>query len=203
MGAAAPNWDAIIVAGGRASRLGGIDKTALIYEGRSLLHRALDSVRRAHRISIVGYGPELVASDRVRRTEESPRWGGPAAAIVAGLHNLRDSESEFVAVVASDLPHVVRAFAVLIEEHAQGVDEDGLIALDSSGTRQPLMAMYRTAALRAAAAKVAPATNLAMRSLIESLALRAVPLPTELCADVDTPDDASSLGISLPAIATR
>jgi len=106
-------------------------------------------------------------------------------------------------VVASDLPHVVRAFAVLIEEHAQGVDEDGLIALDSSGTRQPLMAMYRTAALRAAAAKVAPATNLAMRSLIESLALRAVPLPTELCADVDTPDDASSLGISLPAIATR
>jgi molybdopterin-guanine dinucleotide biosynthesis protein A len=203
MAASSENWDAIIVAGGRASRLGGIDKTALVYEGRSLLHRALDSVRRAHRVSIVGYGPDLAASDRVQRTEERPRWGGPASAIVAGLHNLRDSKSEFVAVVASDLPHIVRAFAVLIDEHDLGVDEDGLIATDSTGHRQPLMAMYRTASLRAAAAAVAPATDLPMRSLIESLALRNVPLPSELCADIDTPEDAESLGISLPAIATR
>ena len=40
-------WHAIVLAGGRASRLGGIDKTALRFEGMSLLEHALDAVADA------------------------------------------------------------------------------------------------------------------------------------------------------------
>lgn len=191
-----PHWDAIIVAGGRASRLGGIDKTALVYEGRSLLQLALDAVRLAEHVSVVG-SASLVSSARIRQTEESPRWGGPAAAIVAGLGNLRDSDSEFTAVVAADQPQVGEALGVLLNTLSTEYGDDGLVALDSGGQRQPLLAVYRTSSLRTATSRL-PLDGLSVRRLVETLALRFVPLPGELCSDIDTPADAARFGIRIP-----
>jgi molybdopterin-guanine dinucleotide biosynthesis protein A len=192
-------FDAIIVAGGRATRLGGIDKSALRFQGRTLLQRSLDAVADARRVSVVGFGLELEQSRRVHHTEEIPRWGGPSAAIAAGVHNLRESDSDFTVVVAGDIPQVQDAVAALLNALASDSRGDGVVATDLSGRRQHLLSIYRTSSLRAVVASVDVA-NLPVHRLTASLQLRDVQLADELCADVDTPADAQFHGIELAAL---
>lgn len=193
-----PAYDAIIVAGGRASRLGGIDKTSLEFEGVPLLRRALDAVESAARICVVG-GDTLPLPARAERVRESPPWGGPAAAVAAGISALLDSPSPVTAVVAGDLPRIGEALPALLAASAElPGDIDGVLAVDGSGRRQPLLAVYRTAALRRAVAGLPSPENLPVRRLLETLTLRELALPDEWCADVDTPEDAAGLGIVIP-----
>ena len=195
-----PEFNAIIIAGGRATRLGGIDKTALVFNGRSLLQCALDAVRGAGQIAVVGFGIALEPAEGLSQTAEEPRWGGPAAALTAGMHNLRLSRVEHTVVIAADMPRVAGAVALLLD--AIDDEHDGIIAVDSTGTRQQLLAVYRTSALRQAVA-ASDSTNAAMRSITGALRLRELLVPDELCADVDTPIDAIENGIELrtPALA--
>lgn len=195
-----PEFNAIIIAGGRASRLGGIDKTALMFDGRTLLQCALDAVRAARQIAVVGFGIELEPAEGLSQTAEEPRWGGPAAALSAGMENLRHSRVEHTVVIAADMPRVGEAISLLLA--ALDDEHDGVIAVDSTGTRQQLLAVYRSSALRHAAAAVG-STNAAMRAITGALRLRELVIPDELCADVDTPLDAIENGIELraPALA--
>jgi len=215
--AAAPRWTAIVVAGGRATRLGGIDKTALVYRGRSLLAGVLGAVTGAERICVVGSDAPLPAG--VLSAVEEPRWGGPAAAIVAGLRALDSGgaaeggaargDAAWVLVSAADLVRADEAVTALLTtlEHlagsvalgaAQSLTLDGVISVDARGHRQPLLAVYRLVALRSAAAAAGDAENLSVKSLIGALNLVEVALPDELSADVDTAADAARLGIVLP-----
>ncbi|MEO5919923.1 MAG: NTP transferase domain-containing protein [Pseudolysinimonas sp.] len=194
-----PEFDAIIIAGGRATRLGGIDKTALLFDGRTLLQCALDAVRKAKRISVVGFGIDLERAEGISQTEEKPRWGGPAAALGAGVRDLRHSRAELTVVIAADMPRVAGAVALLLD--AIDDDHDGVIAVDSTGRRQHLLGVYRTSALRQAVA-VAGSANAAMREVTGAMLLRELAIPDELCADVDTPIDAIENGIELRAHAS-
>ncbi|PXA70817.1 molybdenum cofactor guanylyltransferase [Cryobacterium arcticum] len=220
--AAAPRWTAIVVAGGRATRLGGIDKTALVYQGRSLLAGVLGAVTGAERICVVGSDAPLPAG--VLSAVEEPRWGGPAAAIVAGLGALaaggadtggaaeggaERGDADWVVVSAADLVRADEAVTALLTtlEHLPGTVElgaaqsltiDGVISVDAHGHRQPLLAVYRLVALRAAAAAAGDAENLSVKSLIGALNLVEATLPDGLSADVDTAADAARLGIVLP-----
>lgn len=195
-----PEFTAIIIAGGRATRLGGIDKTALMFNGRTLLQCSLDAVREAKQIAVVGFGIHLEPAAGLSQTTEEPRWGGPAAALTAGMHNLRHSRVEHTVVIAADMPRVAGAVELLL----QAVDDhhDGVIAVDSTGQRQYLLGVYRTSALRQAVA-TADSTNAAMRTITGQLRLLELVIPDELCADVDTPIDAIENGIELraPALA--
>lgn len=195
-----PEFNAIIIAGGRATRLGGIDKTALMFNGRTLLQCALDAVRGAQQIAVVGFGIELEPAAGLSQTAEEPRWGGPVAALSAGMHNLRLSRVEHTVVIAADMPRVAGAIALLLEAIDDG--HDGVIAVDSTGTRQQLLAIYRTSALRQILGE-SNAMNAAMRRITGALHLRELVIPDELCADVDTPTDAIENGIELrePALA--
>lgn len=191
-----PKFNAIIIAGGRATRLGGIDKTALLYNGRTLLQCALDAVRNASQVAVVGFGIELAPAQGLSQTAENPPWGGPAAALAAGVHNLRLSSVDTTVVIAADLPRVAEAVPLLLDALDALDDEyDGVVAVDSTGQRQHLLAVYRTAALRAAPAEA----NASMRSVTAALNLRELVVPDHLCADVDTPLDAIANGIELRA----
>lgn len=211
--AGAFRFDAIVVSGGRASRLGGIDKTALLFDGRTLLSRSLDAVEQAGRISVVG--PIAPARAGVSRTRETPLLGGPGAAVVAGLEDLRadnPAPAEFVVIVASDVPRVVAAVTALLDSfsplsRAPTIDQvprvsgsDGRVAIDSSGRRQPLLAVYRVGALWAAASEFPRVDGLSLRALLAHLDLEEFPLADTLLADVDEPDDAARLGIELPGV---
>ncbi len=182
-------FDAIILSGGRGSRLGGVSKGALIFAGRSLLARAIDAVSGAERVVIVGPGGDGFLSVR-----EDPPFGGPAAAIAAGMTAL-GAGSDFVVVVACDVPLVDRAVDALL---ATGPPEtDGLVAVDSAGIRQLLLGVYRRASLEAAVASH-PVQNLSLRALMSDLQLSTVTIDDGLLADIDTPMDAGFHGIPLP-----
>lgn len=197
----AGGFDAIILAGGRASRLGGADKTALLYRGRSLLRTAVDAAHDALTIVIVGLRDGAEVPPGVLLTCETPPRSGPAAAIAAGLAGLRASASDYTLVLAADQPLVADAVECLFR--ATAAPGDGLIAVDPDGKRQPLLALYRTGALRRAVEARGGGdalAGMAVRRLIEPLALREVPLPGELCADVDTPRDLDVHGIRLEEV---
>lgn len=168
-------WDAIVLAGGRASRLGGAAKADLVVDGRSLLDRTLDAVSGAAHVVVVG---DVALADVVV-VQESPRYAGPAAAIGAGVAEV---SSPWVLIAACDHPFVADAIAPLLEARAG----DGVVAVDSNGRRQHLLCVASTAAVRAAVAAQPTLTNLAVHRLLEPLDLTEIALPPRATHDIDS-----------------
>ena len=82
-----PGFCAIIVAGGKSSRLGNTPKAGLSNGTHTLLDRALLAVSQADACVVVG--PEtLPVPNDVLLTREDPPYSGPAAAIHAGAEKL-------------------------------------------------------------------------------------------------------------------
>ncbi|MBU8857902.1 MULTISPECIES: NTP transferase domain-containing protein [unclassified Micromonospora] len=99
-------YAAILLAGGAARRMGGVDKPARAVGGRSMLHRVLAAVADADQRIVVG--PSGPVPEGVRTTREEPPGGGPVAATAAGLA-LLDPGTTTVAVLAADLPLLTTA----------------------------------------------------------------------------------------------
>ncbi|TCB92738.1 bifunctional protein IspD/ispF [Micromonospora zingiberis] len=93
-------YAAVVLAGGAARRMGGLDKPALPVGGVPMRERVLAAVADASPRILVGPGP---APAGVRLVRESPPGGGPVAATAAGLA-LLDADVAAVALLAADLP---------------------------------------------------------------------------------------------------
>lgn len=196
-------FDAVLLAGGRASRVHGADKTGFTSGDATLLDRAVEASVGARSLVVVGLRDGRVPPAGALLTREEPAWSGPVAALAAGLDVVEDA-APWTLVLACDLPRAPEAVQALLAGSGSGdgddVDErrDGLLAIDSGGRRQPLLGLYRTGALetRLAALRAdGPLTDLSLRRLLDGLDLLEVPVPDELCADVDTVDDADRLGV--------
>lgn len=206
-------FDAIILAGGRGSRLQGVDKGTLRVGGRPLLDLVVDAAREAGRVVVVGDGP---VADGVLLTREEPVFGGPAAAVVAGLRALRmppappnDSAAPLVLVLACDLPGAAAGVELLLES-ATGTEGgearrsagvgipigggertiDGWCLVDAEGRLQWLFGLYRATALEQAAEALGDPAHRSMGQLFRGLNLVAVPAPACVTMDIDTPQDA-------------
>ncbi|MFE9766875.1 DUF6457 domain-containing protein [Streptomyces sp. NPDC005808] len=92
-------YDAVVLAGGAARRLGGVDKPAVRVGGRPLLDRVLAACAGAATTVVVAE-PRSTARPVVWAREDPP-GGGPLAALGAGL---RHTTAEFVVVLSADLP---------------------------------------------------------------------------------------------------
>jgi molybdopterin-guanine dinucleotide biosynthesis protein A len=99
-------YDAIVLAGGRGSRLGHVDKPGLTVGDATLLDRVLAAVSDAERTIVVG--PRRATSRPVIWCRESPAGGGPVAAVAAGCAH---ASAETVLLVACDLPWIARRWA--------------------------------------------------------------------------------------------
>ena len=191
-------FDAIVLAGGRASRLDGASKAELVVGGRSLLSLALDAAAGSRDIVVVGTPPAVPSGVLV--TRESPAFAGPAAAIAAGLEALSANPSaDFVLVLACDVPQSAAAVRTLLARPTDG--PHGVIAVDSEGRRQPLLGVYRTEALACAVReRGSDIQNLSVRALLSPLDLADVPVPPGSTDDIDTWTDAAGFGISPPSL---
>jgi molybdopterin-guanine dinucleotide biosynthesis protein A len=167
---------AIVLAGGRGSRLGGVDKAALKLEGETMLDRALLAVEGLH---VVVVGDAEIAGMTV--VQEVPRFAGPAAAIGAGLAEIAEP---YVLIVPCDQAHLAEVVPILRAAHLGGAD--GVVAVDPDGRRQHLLCLVRTEALRGAVAQQATLVNLSVRALFESLDLAEVQLDARAALDIDT-----------------
>ncbi|WP_132470923.1 NTP transferase domain-containing protein [Rhodococcus sp. SMB37] len=174
--------EAVIVAGGRATRMGGADKPALVVAGRSMLDTALAAVEGFPRITVVG--PHRDDLDpAVVQTQESPIGGGPVAALASA-----DPAAEIVVILAADLPFVTaESIAVLAGALDAAPDADAAFAVDNDGNLQFLLAAWRGRALSTRLSALGPdPSGLPMKALLpEHYVTVAVP-GTEDC---DTPDD--------------
>ncbi|MBT1004165.1 NTP transferase domain-containing protein [Paenarthrobacter sp. DKR-5] len=195
------DYTAIILAGGRSSRLGGVPKASLAAaSGRTLLEHALDAAAGASARVVVGPPPGRPLPDGVLLAREEPAFAGPAAALAAGLAAV--PAAEFTLVLACDMPRSASGVAALLEA-AAGSAGDGVILADDGGRVQPLAALYRTDPLRRQVAQAAARGRLengSVFALVASLELVTVPAPAGSTDDVDTWADAQALGVApLPA----
>lgn len=176
---------AIILTGGSSTRFGS-DKSQAKIGQLSLIQTLLATLSPDMEIVIVGPHFEETART-VTFTREDPVGGGPVAAIDAGLAKVR---SEFVVIIATDMPFASQIVEVLLESIP--FNEDAVIPLDSQGVRQPLCALYRTGALNKALAMLGSVPGQSVRRLLENLTVKELSLGPDLqriLLDVDTPSD--------------
>ena len=174
-------FDALVLAGGFAARLGGADKPQLTIAGRSLLDHAVAAVRDAQRVIVVG--PEQPVDGSVVFCREQPPGGGPVAAIAAGL---RHTGSDAVVVLAADLPFVAPAIPLLLDALPS---VGAALLVDDSGRANYLAAAWRRASLDEALTALGDPTNASARALTELAPRVLVPGEGGWGRDCDTWDD--------------
>jgi molybdopterin-guanine dinucleotide biosynthesis protein A len=179
-----PPYSAVVLAGGRAARLGGQAKPQLEVGGRSMLAAVLAATADAADRVVVG--PPQPVPPGVRVVREQPPGGGPVAALRAGLAVVG---TDVVAVLAADLPFLT---AELVGQLRAALADDGVLVVDDAGRDQLLLGVWRTAALRGALPAAGGPTS--MRRVLAPLTARrlrpAVPDGTPPpWTDCDTPAD--------------
>ena len=200
-------FDAVILSGGRSTRLGGVPKSGLIFNGDTLLERALHAASGAAAIAVVGPDPGTLP-EGVLSCREEPAFAGPAAALAAGIaalerHHSRDPRRPAAApltlVLAVDMPRAGAAVGTLLEAAADVPPGDGLMAVSADGRRQPLLGLYSTVVLQRCVAEArqrGALENASVFALLARLEAREVNVPGGTTDDVDTWDDASALGVT-------
>ncbi len=175
--------EAVVVAGGKATRMGGVDKPTLVVHGRRMLDTALAAVTACRRVTVVGpFRDDL--DPAIGQVQETPAGAGPVAALAAATL----PADAPVLTLASDLPFVTEGTLVaLLAALHDDPDADAAFAVDPDGRLQFLLAAWRGAALTARLGRLAGAVaNQPMKALLPD---RYVTVPVPGTTDCDTPED--------------
>lgn len=193
-----PDVTLAIIAGGKASRLGGAPKGLLRLGGQTLLERHLAFGARFADALLVTNDPAPYRSYRVRTAEDLiPGKGAPG-----GVHAaLARSRTPWILAVAVDMPFV-RAEAVRLLLDARGSSR--LLCFERGGHLEPLLGAY--AASLAAEWEPLLAQAPPFRKIFSALggsplpegALRAVDPSLESLANVNSPEDVARFGLEWP-----
>jgi molybdenum cofactor guanylyltransferase len=141
-----PLADAVVLAGGRGSRLGGLDKPGLQVGERTLIASVIAEVRAAGARQVVVVGPPRPGDGDVVVVREDPPGAGPVPALRRGLAEVTAC---WVFVLAADLPFL-RAGDLDMLLAAARQDERGAIMTDGAGQPQWLVGCWPAAPLREA-----------------------------------------------------
>lgn len=176
----------VVLAGGSSQRFGS-DKLAAPLAGSTVLDHVVSGLPAGWPVVAVGAARPTLRE--VAWTREDPPGGGPLAAVGAGLDLVRTG---ILVVVAGDMPFagsVVGALVDALREAATGVA--AAVATDEDGVPNPLLAAYRSDAVREGLPR--PAHGRPARSLLR-LPHVEVALTGRSVRDVDTPADLEALG---------
>lgn len=139
----------LVLAGGRASRMGGGDKTLLKVGGVTILERVLARIR-PHCTSIVlnanGDASRFSAYSLPLVTDEVPDFAGPLAGILAGLEwaAREHPKIEWIASVPGDCPFLPPNLIPRL--HEARMTEGKILACARSGDwRHPVVALWPVA----------------------------------------------------------
>ena len=188
-------FDAVILAGGQGSRMGGVSKADLEVQGERLLDRVLRAASGASTRVVVG---DVAVPDDVLLTREDPPGTGPAAGIAAGLAAI-ENPRPWTLVLAVDLPDAPAAVYRLAVALASAPDNvDGLALTESDGHPQHLLALYRTSALQQAFNRYGDPRNRSVRGLVRELRLAPIEPGPASVADLDTPEQLAAWNAAHP-----
>jgi molybdopterin-guanine dinucleotide biosynthesis protein A len=183
-------YDAVILAGGRARRMGGADKPGFTVGGVTLVGRVARSVATAGQVVVVG--PRRPDLPGVTNVQEDPPGCGPVPALRAGLAAIRASrarQAPWVAVLAGDLPFLHERD--ILELRREAIGSTGAVLVDDDGRQQWLAGLWLRAALTTA---LSDYSGNSMHGLLAPLSPRRVSSATRqrhppAWYDCDTPAD--------------
>lgn len=170
-------FDAVILAGGAARRMGGADKPGLRIGGRTMLERVVEAVRDAAAVIVVGPPRTHPPAHYVR---EHPPGSGPLPALRTGL---ADVASPWFALLAADMPFLNST--AITQLRAAAAPATGAVLVDADGQPQWLASIWCTEIVRAA---LTDYVGRSLRGLFAPLNPVRVPL-TWAARDCDTPEE--------------
>ncbi|HEY0479753.1 MAG TPA: molybdenum cofactor guanylyltransferase [Kofleriaceae bacterium] len=130
----------LILAGGKATRLGGVDKRELVIAGRTIFERQVEALAPCVAEILVS-SPRAVAG---YRTVVDPVPGaGPLAGIAAGL---AAATTPWLFVIAGDMPYVERGFVELVLSRGDAACD--AVGIRIGGLPEPLCTVLRVAVWR-------------------------------------------------------
>ena len=174
-------FSAVVLAGGVAARLDGVDKGSVELAGRTLLTWALDAVIDAAEVVVVG-DPVPTPQRPVTFVREDPRHGGPVAALLTGRDALLDPRAS-LAVLACDMPFLTPG--TFRRLRAAAVGRDGAALTGPDGRRQ-LALVLDVARLDAVRPGLEEQHGLALHRLLAPLDLAEVAAQGREHRDIDT-----------------
>jgi molybdopterin-guanine dinucleotide biosynthesis protein A len=172
--------DAIILAGGKATRLGGADKPGLVVGERTLLETAIAAARDAGAAQVIVVGPSRGSGDIAVR--EDPPGSGPVPALRAAAGR---AAAPWVALLAADLP-LLRGDHLTALLGAARENGTGAVLRDDTGRPQWLVSCWNAGTLRNA---LAAYLGDSLRGLLAPLNPACLLLPGTPWLDCDTPAD--------------
>jgi molybdopterin-guanine dinucleotide biosynthesis protein A len=183
-----------VLTGGAGTRMGG-DKASIVFRGQTLAARSgkiLEPLVKT--VTFVG-GETVAGIPTISDVHPAKKELGPAS--IFGLHSAAyHSHSEWIAVLACDLPFITTDFFRLLISKADETSE-AVVPVQPDGRLQPLAALYRTGACLAAIEQMLAEGNRRLQELFERLDTRRV-LPAEyehlpgsrlFFTNVNTPQD--------------
>ncbi|MFB9930024.1 molybdenum cofactor guanylyltransferase [Amycolatopsis halotolerans] len=171
----------IVLAGGSARRLSGVDKPELRVGGMSLLGRAVEALAGAD--PVVVCGPRRPGYDAVVWAREAVPGAGPVAALAAGLEAVGDAE--IVVLLAADLPGIRRSTVDRLRSTVGTAD--GAVLVDAAGERQWLVSAWHAEPLREAMPE--RPENASLRRTLGGLRIAEAAAEPGESDDIDTPED--------------
>jgi molybdopterin-guanine dinucleotide biosynthesis protein A len=179
----------VVLAGGKGSRLGGVDKARLTLGGRTYLERIASQLEGFEERLLSGGDSGLAATVGFRHVPDSVPGLGP----LGGLRDaLSAASSDVLLVVPCDLPYFRGDVAdALVRAWRDG--DDALVLSDADGRLQPLCGLYALRCLPVLEARLARGERRA-ESLAEALHARVLPLPEAMRSEpvlhnVNRPED--------------
>ena len=171
----------VVLAGGTAARMDGVDKASIELAGRTLLAYAVDAFLDADEVVVVG--PAGVRTERpVTTVFEDPPRGGPVAGLLTGVDALLRTPL-LVGVLAVDMPRVTPATMRRLREAAAG--RDGAFLVDADGRRQ-LAGVLDAARLHDVRPDLEGQHVMALHRLLAPLDLAEVAATGDEAVDVDS-----------------
>jgi molybdopterin-guanine dinucleotide biosynthesis protein A len=174
-----------ILAGGQARRLGGIDKARIVREGRQQLERVLAALPHDFRERLLSYNRDpagLPALGLRVVSDLRPGFVGPVAALEALAAACHSPWLLTVPVDCHDLPAGL-AYQLFAAAGADGT------AVDDAYGAQPLVGLWRVAALKDACTHALASGHASAMRVRESLRLGQVDLAPHRLGNLNLPED--------------
>ncbi len=196
---------AIVLAGGRSSRFGEMDKSLLRIGNKTMLECMIGNLSEIVDeiiivVSEVEQGERVISTiGRVSIAYDSIVGFGPIAGILAGL---KSAKSEYVVTLACDMPFVNPDVVELLFSLAEGYD--AAVPKWADGNFEPLHAVYRRESMVIECERAIQRGERAIMAPLRALNVRYVPIERDIqridaelrtFVNVNTPDDLEGLSI--------
>lgn len=165
---------ALILAGGKGSRMGGCNKVNLSCGCTTFLDKIIEALEDYTNISV-----SLKKSQNIERTDLNIIYDtyediGPLTGIYEGLMMCKSSNEEEIFLTPCDYPNLTKDFISYINEFNAN-EYDAVIVRDKSGHIHPLLGIYK-ARILSRVKKAIDNKDYKVRKLFEGIKVKYVPL---------------------------